>query len=447
MADKRISELDLLTTPSLTGVTAFSDAGTTYKVTLQGIKNTIIETGSIQTTGTTLYSANPLAGPPSSLNTTGSIFFGSGAGFSAPQSFYSIFLGENAGQFTSSSFESVFIGYEAGALSTGNTNGNICIGSWAGKNNRNGVNNVYIGQLAGESINGSYQFGDENIIMGTYAGNTANRTEYVVGMGTYALAYGDDNFFTIAIGHQSAQGLTTGSESTNVGYRTGYYAIDIEGSTNIGNLAGYSALKNKWGVSVGHQAGYYVQNSNYTVFLGYQAGKESYNSTSSIYVGYQAGKQSLYSENSNFIGYNSGFQSISSSFCTFIGYQAGYNQGGMFGYGLGKNNIIIGTNITLERDRQDSINIGGIIFGSGSNFNTGSSGFPVSGSAGGKIGINKVVPEHHFDVSGSIAGNSHFILSRVSSSLDFVDDAAASTGGVPLGGLYRSGSLIRIRLS
>lgn len=38
------------------------------------------------------------------------------------------------------------------------------------------------------------------------------------------------------------------------------------------------------------------------------------------------------------------------------------------------------------------------------------------------------------------------ILSAVSASLNFVDDIAAATGGVPLGGLYRSGSLIRIRL-
>jgi len=38
------------------------------------------------------------------------------------------------------------------------------------------------------------------------------------------------------------------------------------------------------------------------------------------------------------------------------------------------------------------------------------------------------------------------IFSQVSSSLDFIDDTAAAAGGVPLGGIYRSGSLIRIRL-
>ena len=39
------------------------------------------------------------------------------------------------------------------------------------------------------------------------------------------------------------------------------------------------------------------------------------------------------------------------------------------------------------------------------------------------------------------------ILTQVSESLNFSDDAAAATGGVPLGGLYRSGNFIAIRLS
>jgi hypothetical protein len=43
--------------------------------------------------------------------------------------------------------------------------------------------------------------------------------------------------------------------------------------------------------------------------------------------------------------------------------------------------------------------------------------------------------------------NSYVILSQVSSSLNFVDDTAAASGGVPLGGLYRNGNFILIRLS
>jgi hypothetical protein len=42
---------------------------------------------------------------------------------------------------------------------------------------------------------------------------------------------------------------------------------------------------------------------------------------------------------------------------------------------------------------------------------------------------------------------SYAILASVSSSLNFTDDVAAAAGGVPLGGLYRNGNFILIRLS
>jgi hypothetical protein len=56
-------------------------------------------------------------------------------------------------------------------------------------------------------------------------------------------------------------------------------------------------------------------------------------------------------------------------------------------------------------------------------------------------------------VSGSFNANnilitsgSHTILPQVSSSLDFTNDTNAAAGGVPLGGLYRNGNAIQIRL-
>ena len=42
--------------------------------------------------------------------------------------------------------------------------------------------------------------------------------------------------------------------------------------------------------------------------------------------------------------------------------------------------------------------------------------------------------------------NSYLVLSQVSQSLNFADDAAAAAGGVPLGGLYRNGNFILIRI-
>lgn len=49
--------------------------------------------------------------------------------------------------------------------------------------------------------------------------------------------------------------------------------------------------------------------------------------------------------------------------------------------------------------------------------------------------------------SGSLIANSYTILTSVSASLNFADDTAAAAGGVPLGGLYRNGNFVMIRLT
>jgi hypothetical protein len=51
-----------------------------------------------------------------------------------------------------------------------------------------------------------------------------------------------------------------------------------------------------------------------------------------------------------------------------------------------------------------------------------------------------------FAVTGSTSFSGSVVLPMVSQSLNFVDDAAAAAAGVPLGGLYRNGSNIQIRL-
>ena len=61
-------------------------------------------------------------------------------------------------------------------------------------------------------------------------------------------------------------------------------------------------------------------------------------------------------------------------------------------------------------------------------------------------GGNTVEITGSLDVTGSLISRNTTILTQVSESLNFVDDAAAATGGVPLGGLYRNGSFIQIRI-
>jgi hypothetical protein len=49
-------------------------------------------------------------------------------------------------------------------------------------------------------------------------------------------------------------------------------------------------------------------------------------------------------------------------------------------------------------------------------------------------------------VTGSSSFSGSVILPMVSQSLNFANDTLAAAGGVPLGGLYRNGSFIQIRL-
>lgn len=71
------------------------------------------------------------------------------------------------------------------------------------------------------------------------------------------------------------------------------------------------------------------------------------------------------------------------------------------------------------------------------------------------IGFNTsgVTSGYTYEFTGSVKLNDNLrtdgytILSQVSSSLDFANDAAAEAGGVPLGGLYRNGNFVMIRMS
>jgi hypothetical protein len=69
------------------------------------------------------------------------------------------------------------------------------------------------------------------------------------------------------------------------------------------------------------------------------------------------------------------------------------------------------------------------------------------------VNIGNALTDTH-NVTGSLAvtgsigfASTSIILSRVSSSLNFADDTAAAAGGIPLGGLYRNGNFIAIRLT
>jgi hypothetical protein len=188
-------------------------------------------------------------------------------------------------------------------------------------------------------------------------------------------------------------------------------------STLVGPFAGMAATRSLFLTALGYSAGISMSDAGSSTAIGSFAGYAAYNAIGSAFLGTYAGAGAASSSYSTFLGPYAGWRVSGSSYSTFIGYNTGFNST------LGNNNIIVGTNVTLASGSSNSINIGGLIFGSGSYNNTGS---VSSGSANGFIGINQPNPQFNLDVSGSaritggaqmtgslfIAGNIAFAGSR-----------------------------------
>jgi hypothetical protein len=202
----------------------------------------------------------------------------------------------------------------------------------------------------------------------------------------------------------------------------------------VGFRAGTDSTRGIESTFIGYEAGYLATNASSSNFIGYQAGFSGSNAANSNFIGNAAGYQSANSIFSNFMGYYAGRGTPAASYSVFLGYQAGYSPTANF---PGSNNIIIGTNITLDNNRANSINIGGIIFGTGSYATT--TGNPFSGSAEGRIGINTPTPLYNLQVSGTVAFPNLITSSTTITNVVMVDNngqlfvtsSSAIGGGTP----------------
>lgn len=270
-------------------------------------------------------------------------------------------------------------------------------------NNFNTSQNIFLGEGSGQDS----QYTTFAISLGYQAGYQSNFSQsYIDNLGDFTASV---NFIGFQAGYQATQSV----DSNFIGFRAGYQSEVSNGSNFIGDSAGYLAKNGDNSNFIGRYAGEFSTRVRYSNvlgrsageigldvldsnFIGDRAGGRSQNIVDSNFIGSDAGFQASSSLNSNFIGTNAG-GNVTSSYSTLIGFRAGINSSN--DRSIGSNNIIIGSNITLEKDRKDSINLGGIIFGTGSYFSEFSN--PYSGSANGKIGINQPNPQSSFDVSGS----------------------------------------------
>jgi len=339
--------------------------------------NAITSSRPIAVAGTTIYSTAPLS--TNTPNTINGIFLGLNAGLSAINAINSNFLGLNAGNNAANAQNSNFIGTNAGQNATNAEYSNF-IGPNAGNSATEASHSNFLGFNAGSS-----------------AINAINSNFLGLGAGNQSTNAAQSNF----LGYQAGQQATNANNSNFLGYQTGKAPRSFnvnpsvfEDITTITSFD-YDESSGLTVISATTQSivvsGDYSTNTQPFTCSVFTITGPTYNI--SLNLDYYAAPII------DSITYNGGLDETTFNFVPDLLQQ--YNEVTEQYIGPGSNNIIIGTNITLEDNRQDSINIGGIIFGTGSHSDT--SGEPATGSAGGKIGINIVNPNYNLEVSGTIS--------------------------------------------
>jgi hypothetical protein len=340
-----------------------------------------------------------------STGVTGSNFIGSGAGQQASNSSNSNFFGVNSGYQASNSNNSNFIGRQSGYQSTGTTYSNF-IGYSAGQQASNSNYSNFFGQNSGYQATSSIysnfigiQSGYQSTgvtssnFIGFNAGYVASNSSYSNFFGYQSGYQASNSTFSNFIGQNSGYQASNSTFSNFIGQNSGYQSTGVTVSNFIGQNAGQQSTNSTYLNFIGSGAGQQASNLNYSNFFGVNSGYQASNSNDSNFIGRQSGYQSTGTTNSNFFGYKSGQQATNSTYSNFFGFQSG---SGM----TGTNNIIIGTNISLPNNTNNSINIGGVLFGINTYSNT--TGNPFTGATStGKIGINVVTPSEALHVSGN----------------------------------------------
>jgi len=265
-----------------------------------------------------------------------------------------------------------------------------------------------VGFGSGESITTGY----DNTFIGNQAGRD-NDTGYVnTFVGAYAGALNTSGIFNTFIGRAAGQFNTTGERNTFVG--------TIAGQVSTGN----------YNTFLGSGAGALNTSAGNNTFLGTEAGGVNTLGTQNTFVGRLAGQNNSVGNNNTILGASAGNNNASGSSNTFVGRLAGtYIADGITQLTGSNNSLFLGTETKANANSEtNQIVIGHQAVGNGSNTVT--------------IGNNSITDTY---LEGTL-NISTAILSQVSQSLEFANDAAAAAGGVPLGGLYRSGNFILIRL-
>jgi hypothetical protein len=302
---------------------------------------------------------------------------GSNAGNGATGASGSNFLGNSSGRGATSASSSNFFGFRTGMDATGAFRSNF-FGNEAGRQATNATYSNFIGYQAG---------------MDASASNNSNFFGNIAGLGASNAPY--SNF----LGNRAGYAATNAASSNFLGWNAGGSATFANGSNFLGQDSGSGATNAGSSNFLGGYSGQNATNASNSNFFGLNAGINSIDASYSNFFGQYAGGNATNATYSNFIGFRAGNQAALASYSNVFGYLAGHSYAGN---NIGSNNIIIGTNITLPNAAANSMNIGGVLFGTGLNSNIVANPLivPVSNS---NIGIGVVIPNSKLQVAGPIS--------------------------------------------
>ena len=270
------------------------------------------------------------------------------------------------------------------------------------------------------------------LAFGQNSGRNATGTTYSNFIGVNAGYDASGSSYSNFIGSGAGYGAINTSQSNFIGNSSGFGSTGVTQSFFVGYETGRQSVNLNYSNVFGYQAGYGVTSATYVNFFGNQAGYQATSAQFSNFIGYAAGTSATNAQYSNFIGANAGLQASNASYSTLIGFNAGKF---FTSNNIGSNNIIIGTNISLPSGTTNSLNIGGVLFGTGLYSTTG--GNPLITSNGGKIGINIVNPTNTLDVGGGLLvtgttflGNGTFTKAGNATGDILLDNSSTDTPGV-----------------
>ena len=346
---------------------------------------------------------------------------------------------------TNTNNESIAIGYQALPNSTIKRS-SIAIGYNAGKCLTSGSCNIYIGQQAGclsvkTTNNVALGYGALRLSTGHDVGNPTN-SACNVAVGNFALTGTTTGRNNTAIGHGTLIANDTGTQNTAIGANAGNKNSSGISNVYVGYRSGYCNITRACNVFVGAMAGCKVTGA-YTTAVGAGALQGTLSSTTSGFcntaLGFAAGECAQGSSRKNvYIGSKAGPSTGTTQNCQlYIGVDNGETPLIRGDFSTGQ--VTINTQVSASL-------FSGSFVGDGSGL-TGVSGtgFPYNGDA--VISGSLLVSQSSATGTAVTIQNGHIVLTQVSASLEFDSDNAAAAGGVPLGGLYRTGNLIAIRIT